>query len=132
GQSRTQSLAPGADQVGRHLDEERIGRLHRFPQRGVDPDEVVGGRGPVTGQFRGTGRPQRFSRPRHAPTVGSSGNNLQAGGGCSLTARSLRADDSPAVPETSWMRKRSPSGADYTENVLLRTRSKRYERRIPT
>ena len=66
-EGRAEALAPGADQVGGDLGEERIGRLDRFPQCGVDPQQVVGQRREVGGQFGGAGRPQRCSRPGHAP-----------------------------------------------------------------
>ena len=52
---RAEPFAARTDEVGRDLGEERIGCLHRFPQRGVDPEEVVGERGQVAGQFRGPG-----------------------------------------------------------------------------
>jgi hypothetical protein len=37
--------------------EERIGRLHRIPERVIHPDEVAGQRREVAGQFLGSGRP---------------------------------------------------------------------------
>ncbi len=91
-EGRTQPLPAGADQVGGDVGEERIRGPDRFAQRPVDVCEVVGQPGQVVGQIRGRGGPQRFSRPGHGPTVGSFGNNLQAGGRFTLTDRVPGAD----------------------------------------
>ena len=77
GEGGADPLAAGADEVRRDLGQEGIGRSHRSVQLGLDPDEIVGAAGQIDGRSAARGR--RFSRPRHAPTVRSSGNNLQAG-----------------------------------------------------
>ena len=72
GEGGAEPLAAGADEVGGDLGEERIGRLDRVPQRGVDPDEVVGQGGQVAARSAGpggrSGSPGPVMRPRYAAT----------------------------------------------------------------
>ena len=57
-----EAFPAGPDEVGGDLSEERIGRLHRFPQRGVHADEVVRERRQVEAFLKSLVAPPQLAR----------------------------------------------------------------------